>query len=249
MGRIRKVKLSTDTITTIAGTGTAGYAGDAGPATSAQIGDGVVNIAADKNGNIYLAEVNNKVIRKIDPSGVITTIAGQQGVDTPSGNDGPASAATFNTPWDIEYDPVANCLYISDYGAGSIRKIDLSTNIISLVSGSFNHPKGIAVDASGDIFVAEEGTSLVKMIAFDKANEITLLGKGQEIISGSVTPALANGTDMGTVSLGKKASAVFTIKNDGNASLDVGTIDITGSTDFFYRSFDSCLACPSRKIC
>ncbi|MBL7692828.1 MAG: hypothetical protein JNM41_14640, partial [Flavipsychrobacter sp.] len=92
-------------ITTFAGTGTNGYSGDGGPATAAQLyNDG---IGTDAAGNLYIADYNNQRIRKVTPSGVITTICGN-GTNTSTGDGGPASAATVNQPVDVLVDASGN---------------------------------------------------------------------------------------------------------------------------------------------
>lgn len=128
--RIRKVSASTGIISTIAGTGVAGYNGDNIPATSAKINGAF--ICLDKAGNIYLAEYNNRRVRKISTAGVITTIAGTGAIGS-SGDGGPATNAMLS-PNNITIDNVGN-LYIPDPYASVVRKINTS-GIISTVAGN-----------------------------------------------------------------------------------------------------------------
>ena len=101
--RVRKVTVSTGIITTIAGTGSNGYSGDNGPATSA----GLYNpwwVALDASGNVYIADTSNNRIRKVTVStGIITTFAGT-GTDSYSGDNGPATSATLWCPSSVAFD-------------------------------------------------------------------------------------------------------------------------------------------------
>ncbi len=94
--RIRKVEITTGTITTIAGTGTGGFSGDGGPATAAEIWDPLY-VCFDKWGNLYIGDVFNNRVRKIDTGGIITTFAGT-GSTGFSGNGIPATASNINIP-------------------------------------------------------------------------------------------------------------------------------------------------------
>jgi sugar lactone lactonase YvrE len=155
--------VSTGIITTFAGTGASSYIGDNGPATSAGffIPTGV---ALDDSGNIYVADTANSRIRKITVStGIITTIAGTGGGDY-SGDGGEATSAALYYPYDVELDVSGN-VYIADYLNNRIRKVTISTGIISTIAGTgahgysddneaatsatLNYPAGIAVDSSG----------------------------------------------------------------------------------------------------
>jgi len=128
--RIRKVSASTGIITTIAGTGTAGYNGENIPATAAEINAG--DICLDKVGNIYVAEYNNRRVRKIDTSGIIITVGGT-GVVGSSGDGGSATNAMLS-PNGITIDDNDN-LYIADPYGSVVRKITPS-GIISTIAGN-----------------------------------------------------------------------------------------------------------------
>ena len=125
--RIRKV--SNGVITTVAGNGTAGYSGDGGPATSAQL-NRPSGIAVDSAGNLYIADTNNNSIRKVS-GGVITTVAGN-GTAGFSGDNGPATGAQLSGPYGIVSDPAGN-LYTADGWNNRIRKI--SGGVITTVAG------------------------------------------------------------------------------------------------------------------
>jgi uncharacterized protein (TIGR03437 family) len=164
--RVRKVNAA-GIISTIAGNGTKGYSGDGGPATSAQF-DVVVGVAADNAGNVYIADTNNGRIRKIDTSGIITTVAGNGTVGY-SGNGGPATSAALSGPVAVAVDGAGN-LYICDTGNSSIRKVDTS-GIITTVAGTgkpgntadgglatataLGTLEDVAVDAAGNIYIVD----------------------------------------------------------------------------------------------
>jgi sugar lactone lactonase YvrE len=175
---IRMVTFSTGIISTVAGTGVGGFSGDNGPATSAKL-NGCFNTALDGAGNIYIADMQNSVVRKVTVStGIITTVAGNHSVGY-SGDLGPATLAALRYPQGIALDTYGN-LYIADTGNNVIRKVILATGIISTVAGNgtrgysgdggipllaaFNQPIGIAVDIHGNIYVADETNNLIREI-------------------------------------------------------------------------------------
>ncbi len=118
-------------ITTIAGTGTAGYSGDGGPATSAEIFG--TYLCLDDDGNIYFSQGDNHVIRKIDTDGIISTFAGT-GTAGYSGNGGQAEDAELNFPYSMAI--YSGSLYFSDQIQSCIRKINLTSGIITLFAGT-----------------------------------------------------------------------------------------------------------------
>src|SRR5207237_4104144 len=119
----------TTTITTVAGNGTAGYSGDGGPATSAQL-NAPFGVAVDGGGNIYISEWSNHRVRKVSASGVITTIAGV-GIGGFGGDGGPATDAALNSPEGVAVDSAGN-VYIADSFNNRIRKIDTSGRITTV---------------------------------------------------------------------------------------------------------------------
>jgi tetratricopeptide (TPR) repeat protein len=166
--RIRKVDPS-GIITTAAGNGTRGFSGDGGPATSASLGP--IDVAVDGAGNLFIADISNR-IRKVDPSGTIETVAGTgTGYDTGgfSGDGGPATSASFHFPASVVVDAAGN-LFIADWGNERIRKVDASGTITTVAgpgtggysgdggpatSASLASPTGVAVDATGNLFITD----------------------------------------------------------------------------------------------
>lgn len=118
--RVRKIDFNGN-IATVAGNGSAGFSGDMGPATSAQLA-GPSGIVLDQNGNLYIADSGNDRIRKVNTSGIITTIAGT-GIGGYNGDGIFATSAQLNNPWSLDLDTLGN-LYIADRDNNRIRKID-----------------------------------------------------------------------------------------------------------------------------
>lgn len=197
--RIRKIDPS-GIITTYAGTGIGGTTGDGGPATAAGISTGW-GLTIDGAGNLYIASVYK--IRKVDVSGIITTIAGT-GVTGYSGDGGPATAAQFGTPTDIAFDNAGN-MYISDAVNNCVRKVN-SVGIISTYAGTgiagysgdggpataaqFNNIRSLAIDGVGNLYVGEDVNRCVRKI--DAAGIVTTVaGDGTSGFSGDGGPATA----------------------------------------------------------
>jgi hypothetical protein len=168
--RIRQVNAVTHIITTVAGNGTSGYSGDGGAAISATLNtpNGIV---VDGPGNIYIADQGNNVIRKVNTSGIITTIVGT-GTAGFSGDGGLASSAKLSGPTSVTVDATGN-LYIGDNGNHRIRKVSSSGIITTIAgggSGSVPSSGGVsatsvslctihnlAVDATGNVYFTNQG--------------------------------------------------------------------------------------------
>jgi len=180
--RIRKVSAS-GIITTVAGSGPGGeaagggFSGDDGPATSAQL-SGPQSVIVDASGNLFIADTYNNRIRRVSVSGIITTVAGS-GPRGFSGDGGPATAASLYYPSDVAVDSAGN-LFIADFDNQRIRKVSAS-GIITTVAGngtqgfsgdggpataaSLYYPSGVAVDASGNLFIADSGNSRIRKVS------------------------------------------------------------------------------------
>jgi sugar lactone lactonase YvrE len=184
--RIRKVDKD-GIITTFAGTGEDRHSGDGGPATSAQLRD-PGGIAFDARGNLYVADYTS--VRKIDPSGTITTVAGTGEVGF-SGDDGPATEAKL-TAYDVALDHKGN-IYICDLENQRIRKVDRD-GIIHTVAGSgkkgysgdggpatkaaLKDPWGIAVDREENVYIADHHNRVVRKVD-PKGTITTIAGTGE----------------------------------------------------------------------
>ena len=154
---IRKVDTN-GIITTVAGNHTlgAGYSGDGGPATSAQLND-PEGLKVDAVGNLYIADVGNSLIRKVNTNGIITTVAGNHTLGAGySGDGGPATSAQLSLPTGIALD-AAGDLYISDDDSGVVRKVDTS-EIITTAAGGSSPICSHATDSIGDGCMATQGT-------------------------------------------------------------------------------------------
>ena len=194
--RIRKVTASTGIITTVAGNGTAGYSGDDGPATSADVSpDG--GVAVDTAGNIYFAD--NQRIRKVTVStGYISTVAGN-GTQGYSGDGGAATNAEMNWPWGVAVDTAGN-IYIADMDNERMRKVTAATGVISTVAGNgtqgysgdggqaasaeINSPSGVALDASGNIYFGNILSNCIRKVTASTGIISTVAGTGTAGFSG-----------------------------------------------------------------
>ena len=189
------------TIDTIAGNV---YRGDGGQATATQLYF-PYGVAVDGSGNIYIASVGNNCIRKVDTAGIITTVAGN-GEQGYSGDGGLATAAKLFFPYGVTVDGSGN-LYIVDTGNNRIRKVTASTGIITTVAGSgargfggdggsatataakLNWPRGVAVDGSGNIYIADAGNHRVRKVDATTRNISTVAGDGTSGFGGDGGPA------------------------------------------------------------
>jgi sugar lactone lactonase YvrE len=166
---IREVKPS-GTISTFAGNGTAGFAGDNGPASAAELTspDGV---AVDALGNVYVADTGNNVIRRVSTSGVITTVAGNvaadqanDGLGGDSGDGGPATAAQLDAPEGVAVDRAGD-LYIADTFNDAIRQVT-PAGVISTLAKDVNTATAVAVDNStGDVYATEPNLDAIAQVS------------------------------------------------------------------------------------
>ena len=236
--RIREV--SGGTISTIAGTGVAGFSGDGGPAASAEL-DLPMAVAVDSKGNIYVADTNNNRIREITGT-TITTVAGD-GEQTYSGDGGPATAAGLNSPTGIAVDAAFN-LYIGDTQNQLARMVTASTAVISTIAGTgvegftsdgaalsaaLANPSGVAVDSSGTVYIADRDNNRIRTIS--NGNVATIAGNGSQGFTGDTmasTSASLDSPQAVTVTTG----AVLLSDTGNNVVREVanGTINTTGGT-------------------
>jgi hypothetical protein len=162
--RVRKVDTS-GVITTVAGDGTTGYSGDGGPATSAQLNN-ASDVALDSTGNLYIADADNNVVRKVDPGGTITTVPG-------------TSTAQFLTG--VEVDSADNLYFADKYGT-RIRMVDAAGTVTTVAgdgtegfsgdggpatSAQLNNPSKVAVDSAGILYIADQANHSVRRVELD----------------------------------------------------------------------------------
>jgi YD repeat-containing protein len=187
--RIRKVDTS-GVITTLAGDGTAGFGGDGGSATSAQLNT-PVGVVVDGPGNVYITDSNNHRIRRVDTNGVITTVAGD-GTAAFGGDGGPATGAQLNVPSGVALDAQGN-LYIGDLENQRVRRVDTSGTITTVAgdgtagfggdggpatSAQLHDPAGVAVDSLGTVYIADSDNHRIRKVTS----------------AGTITTAAGNGT-------------------------------------------------------
>ena len=173
----------------IAGNGTLGYTGDAGPAAAASI-NAPLSIAVGPDGSVFFVDADDARVRKIDPQGEISTVAGSgplfsdPGLNQGFGGDGgPATSARLSYPYGVAVDAGGN-LYIADAGNNRIRRVDAATQVISTVAGTglqgssgdggpaisarlFN-PEALAFDSAGRLYISDTGNHSIRR--FDPAS-------------------------------------------------------------------------------
>ncbi len=203
--RIRRLDLRTKKLTTLAGNGERGYRGDGGPAVDAAL-NMPHELRFDRTGNIYIAERDNHVIRRIDrASGVISTVAGT-GVAGFGGDGGPAIRAQLRQPHSIVFDRDGTLL-ICDIGNQRIRRLHLDTGIIETYAGTgdakptpdgsavtgtpLNGPRTLALASNGDLYLAlREGNAIYRIDAGTQ-KMYRVAGTGEQGYAGDGGPALA----------------------------------------------------------
>jgi sugar lactone lactonase YvrE len=167
---ISQTKLSAQTVTTFAGSGSVGSTNATGTAASF---NSPYSIAIDGSGNLYIADASNNKIRKITPAGVVTTLAG---AGTAGSTDATGTAASFNFPTGVAVDGSGN-IYVADQANNKIRKIT-SGGVVTTFAGSgtmastdgtgtgasFYYPSDIAIDGSGNLFVLESANNTIRKI-------------------------------------------------------------------------------------
>ena len=190
--RIRKVAVGTGIITTIAGTGTAGYSGDGGLATGAQLYN-PQGVALDSAGNLYIADYSNSRVRKVTTAtGIITTVAGN-GTYGYAGDGGAATSAELLSPDDVAFDSPGN-LYIADYNGNRVRKVAVGTGIITTIAGNgtagysgdgaaaasavLNSPVALAIDTADNLYIADQANFRVRKVTATTGIITTVAGNG-----------------------------------------------------------------------
>ncbi len=202
--RIRRVDGRTGVITTVAGNGNAGYAGDGGPALAAAFNE-PYGIAVDRIGNIYVADRHNHCVRRVDgASGVVTTFAGN-GAAGYAGDGGPAARAGLVEPNGLGFDPAQQKLFIADVADHRVRVVDLATGTITTFAGTgeaAHTGDGGPVDAAGvfgaravktttagTVYILERQGSTLRAVDPRTGVITTIAGTGARGYSGDGGPA------------------------------------------------------------
>jgi len=217
-------------VTTFAGASPAGFSGDGGPATDAQMNEPRM-LTFDRTGNMYIADTFNHVIRRVDRNGIITTVAGKFTGFVPrsratcsprfAGDGRPATQATLSCPHSVAISPAGE-LFIADSANHVIRKVD-AQGVITTVAGQggkpgfggdngpatgarLKGPKGIIFDPDGNLLIADSGNNRVRRL--DTGGRITTIaGTGETASAGDGGPAVDAGLkEPRTLALGPRGS-------------------------------------------
>ncbi len=222
-------------VNTIAGTGTNGYLDGTGTGAQLNVPWG---LTVDANSNLYVADFSNNKIRRIDPSGVVTTFAGNGA----GFQNGTGTAALFRSPTGLAIDGSGN-LYVSDSQNHSIRKIT-PAGVVSTLAGtgssgnndgtgtaaSFNQPNGLAVDAAGNLFVADLGNHKVRKITPD--------GTVSTFSSATFSnPRDVVFNDAGELLVLQQSLGIKRISADGTSVSDLDYVDENGSSTSILQAY------------
>ena len=203
---IREVTAADGKIKTVAGTGVAGFSGDTGAATSAQLNN-PNSVYVDASNDIFIADSGNQVIREVVGT-TISTIAGSHGVAGFSGNGGPAAGAVFHNPLSVSLDSSGN-IYIADHDNNEIREIVKASGNIQNFAGSptgafgatgdtglataalLHGPSAVFVDANNNVFIADTTNSEIREVTVVNGKIIRIAGNGLSGFTGDGGPATA----------------------------------------------------------
>ncbi|TMQ54276.1 MAG: hypothetical protein E6K77_01570 [Candidatus Eisenbacteria bacterium] len=193
-----QVQVAGGTISTLAGSGAPGYSGDGGAATSALLRH-PEGVAVAPNGDVYFADTDNDVVRKVAfATGIITTVAGN-GLPGSTGDGGPATSARLKAPEDV-FVAASGDLYIADTGNHEIRKVATATGVITTVVGNgspgstgdlglataarLNSPRGITVASNGDFYIGDRSNNKIRKVTALTGIITTYVGTGTAGYSG-----------------------------------------------------------------
>jgi DNA-binding beta-propeller fold protein YncE len=185
---------SADKVITLAGTGKAVYSGDGGEAVQAGVG-GPFGISLGPDGALYVCEISNHVIRRIDEkTGTISTVAGS-GKKGYAGDGGPATKAMLNEPYEVRFDSAANMFFV-EMKNHLVRRVDLKTGVISTVAGNgtlgfsgdggpatkaqLSSPHSITLDNAGNVYICDIGNHRVRKVDSKTGLITTFAGTGEK---------------------------------------------------------------------
>jgi uncharacterized repeat protein (TIGR03803 family) len=258
--RIRKVGTN-GIITTVAGNGTNAYFGDGSAATNAELND-PWGVTVDASGNLFIVDWGNSVIRKVDTNGIITTVAGN-GTGGYSGDGGVATSAELSNPSAVSVDAFGN-LFIADSENSRVRKVG-TNGIITTVAGvgssdfygvygagysgdggtatnaELNWPSGVAVDATGDLFIADQLNNRIREVVYPSPTLIlNSVGIGSAgaydvVVSsqyGSVTSSVVNVTFIPPSVALQTTNNSIAVMVGSNVTL---AVSVTGAGPFSYQ--------------
>ena len=219
-------------ITTIAGAGTPGYAGDGGAAKNALLNNPFY-CAFDKNGNLFIAESGNNAVRRIDArTGRISTVAGANPKGF-AGDNGPAVSAAFNDLVSVAVEPKTGDLYVADRLNQRVRKIDGKTGIVSTVAGSdtkgyggdngpgsraaLREPHDLALDGRGGLLIADVADCRVRRLDLKTGIITTFAGTGKKAHEGDNGPKeSADLWGARALAVNPRTDDVFVCEREGN---------------------------------
>ncbi|HVU99841.1 MAG TPA: hypothetical protein VHH88_00675, partial [Verrucomicrobiae bacterium] len=252
---IRKVT-SAGLVTTLAGL--AGVSGAEDGTTSNARFNYPRGLAADTAGNIYVADSQNHVIRKVTSAGVVTTVAGMAGCAGDSDGTSPGggtNTARFHSPWGVVVDGAGN-IFVADTGNHAIREID-SSGVVSTICGlggvwgsadglgsnaRFNQPRDIAMDSSGNLYVVDCGNHTLRMITPVGTNWMATTIAGGATLSGSADGSGLNARFSFPSGLAINTAGAFTIADSGNNLIrDAGSV-FNSAPEIIYPPGDQTVA-------
>jgi uncharacterized protein (TIGR03437 family) len=244
--RIRKVDRS-GVISTVAGNGKTGFSGDGGPAIYATFSwgfNGHLGIAVDGSGNLYIPDLSNERVRKVDTNGNISTVAGN-GVRENSGDGGMATGAGLVDPIAVAIDAAGN-LYIAEWAGNRVRKVNTSGVITTVAGGGplgptngdggpatnavLNAPFALAFDGAGNLYIGDVTARLVRKV--DTSGIITTVaGNGSTTDSGDGGPATKAGFSLtglaadtaGNIFISESSNRVREVNTSGIIETIAGT--------------------------
>jgi len=216
-------------------------------------------VGVDGSGNVYVADTGNHVIRKVAPTGLVSTLAGKSGFNGAS--DGAGPSARFFGPWDVAADATGN-LYVTDMGNHTIRRIT-PQGVVSTMAGvagvegsadglgtdaRFRHPYGVAIDSTGDLYIADFGNNTIRRMSPAGA-VTTLAGSPGEIGSVDGSAAAARFAHPSGIAAGiggivyvsdwfshtvRSVTSAATVSTIAGRAFEPGTADGVGPTAMFW---------------